>query len=68
VLRERLIEHFGGALEEAELVVPWDRQKLVHAIHERTTVLAEDHDEAGTRLRVRAPATVIADLTASLTA
>jgi GTPase len=68
VLRDRLIEHFGGTIEEAELVVPWDRQKLVHAIHERTTVLAEDHDEAGTRLRIRAPKSVIADLTADLSA
>ncbi|HEX4456156.1 MAG TPA: GTPase HflX [Kofleriaceae bacterium] len=68
VLRDRLIEHFSGSIEEAELVVPWDRQKLVNAIHERTTVLAEDHDEAGTRLRIRAPASVIADLTADLSA
>ncbi len=68
VLRERLVEHFGGSIEEAELVVPWDRQKLVHAIHERATVLAEDHDEAGTRLRIRAPKSVIADLTAHLSA
>ncbi len=65
-LRERLIEHFGGKLEEAELVVPWSQPKLVHAIHERTTVLAETHDEAGTRFRIRAPASVIADLTSSL--
>jgi GTP-binding protein HflX len=67
MLRERLIEHFGGALSETELVVPWAQQKLVHAIHERTTVLDEAHDEAGTRLRIRAPASVIADLTARLT-
>ena len=65
-LRERLIEHFAGKLEEAELVVPWSRQKLVNAIYERTTVLAETHDETGTRLRIRAPASVIADLTSSV--
>jgi GTPase len=65
-LRERLIEHFGGKLEEAELVVPWSHQRLVHAIHERATVLAETHDEAGTRLVIRAPASLIAELTASL--
>ena len=67
MLRERLIEHFAGALEETELDVPWAQQKLVHAIHERATVLAEAHDETGTRLRIRAPASVIADLTARLT-
>ena len=67
MLRERLIEHFGGTIEQAELVVPWSHQKLVHAIHERTTVLAEAHDEDGTRLTIRAPASVIAELTSSLT-
>ena len=61
-LREKLIEHFGGAMEEALLEVPWAQQRLVHAIHESATVLAEEHDEAGTRLRVRAPAKVIAEL------
>ncbi|HEU0036308.1 MAG TPA: GTPase HflX [Kofleriaceae bacterium] len=65
-LRERLIAQFAGALEEAELVVPWAAQRLVHQIHERTRVLSEDHDDAGTRLRVRAPASVLDDLRASL--
>ncbi len=61
-LREHLIAHFGGAIEEAELVVPWTAQRMVHQIHERTSVLAEQHDEEGTRLRVRAPATILEDL------
>jgi GTP-binding protein HflX len=65
-LRERLIEHFAGALEEVELDVPWAAQRVVHAIHERATVLAEEHHEAGTRLRLRAPARTIADLRAEL--
>jgi len=67
-LRERLIEHFAGALEETELVVPWTSQRMVHQIHERTTVLAEDHDDAGTRLRVRAPSKILDDLRAALRA
>ena len=66
-LRDRLIEHFAGKLEETELEVPWTQQRVVHAIHERTTVLAEEHDEAGTRLRVRAPANVLDSLRAELT-
>jgi GTP-binding protein HflX len=61
-LREKLIAHFGGAIEEAELVVPWTAQRLVHQIHERTSVLDESHDEAGTRLRVRAPASILESL------
>jgi GTP-binding protein HflX len=67
-LRDRLVEHFGGKIEEAELEVPWTQQRLVHSIHERTTVLSEEHDEAGTRMRVRAPATVLDSLRAELTA
>ncbi|HSK02813.1 MAG TPA: GTPase HflX [Kofleriaceae bacterium] len=65
-LRERLIAHFAGALEEAELVVPWTAQRLAHQIHERTTVLAEEHDDLGTRFRVRAPAKILEDLRAAL--
>jgi GTPase len=66
-LRDRLIEHFGGKLEETLLEVPWTHQRMVHAIHERTTVLAEEHDEDGTKMRVRAPATVLESLRAELT-
>ncbi len=61
-LREHLIAHFGGAMEETELVVPWDAQRMVNQIHLRTSVLAEQHDEGGTRLRVRAPTKILEDL------
>ncbi len=54
-LREKLIEHFIGALEEAELEVPWTHQRVAHHVHERTTVLSEEHEDTGTRFRVRAP-------------
>lgn len=63
-LRTRLVEYFGGALEDGYFVVPWTQQKLVHAIYERTTVLDEQHDDSGTRMRVRAPKTVLANLRA----
>jgi GTPase len=65
-LRDRLIAEFAGALEEAELVVPWAAQRMVHQIHERTTVLAEQHDDDGTRLRVRAPARILDELRGAL--
>ena len=55
-LRERLIEQFAGKLEDAELDVPWTAQRVVHAIHERATVLSEHHHDAGTRLTIRPPA------------
>ena len=58
-LRDKLIEHFVGKLEEAELVVPWARQRVAHLIHERTTILLEEHGDDGTRFVVRAPARVL---------
>ncbi|MEO8703567.1 MAG: GTPase HflX [Kofleriaceae bacterium] len=67
-LREQLIANFAGAIEEAELVVPYTAQRLVHQIHERTRVLDEQHDDQGTRLRVRAPSTILEDLRASIVA
>lgn len=67
-LRMRLIEHFAGAATEAELYVPWARHKLVHDIHARCQVLGETHDDGGTRMTVRAPATIVDELAASLRA
>src|SRR5690606_36363202 len=65
-LRERLIEHFIGALEEVELDIPWSHQRLVHVVHERASVLAETHHAVGTRMRLRAPAGVIEGLREAL--
>jgi GTPase len=66
-LREQLIEHFIGALEEVELDVPWTHQRVVHLIHERATVLAETHHDDGTRIRLRAPSGTIEELRQALT-
>jgi GTPase len=65
-LREHLIEHFVGKLEETELVVPYALQKVAHLIHERTTVLLEEHGDEGTRFVVRAPGRVLEDLRTQL--
>ena len=67
-LHEQLVVKFAGAFEEAELVVPWTAQRVVHLIHERTSVLAEDHDDHGTRLRVRAPSKILDDIRQKLNA
>ncbi len=68
-LRDRLIEHFIGALEEADLVVPWALAgKVSHEIHERTTVLSEEHGDDGTTFKVRAPSGVLDTIRASLEA
>jgi GTPase len=65
-LRDRITAHFLGELEVGELAVPWIRHQLVHAIHERCHILSETHDEAGTRLEVRAPRQVLERLRAEL--
>ena len=67
-LRDLLIEHFVGKLEEAELSVPYGMQKIAHLIHERTTVLVEEHGDEGTRFVVRAPSRVLEDLRSQLAA
>lgn len=58
-LRERLVAFFEKDMAEAELLVPWSAQRLVHEIHESARVLDERHDDRGTRLRVRAPREVL---------
>jgi GTP-binding protein HflX len=67
-LHDRLIEQFAGKLEDAELDVPWTAQRLVHQIHERTTVLGEEHHDTGTRLTIRAPSRIVSELRAALAA
>jgi len=59
-LRERIRAFFERDMVEAELVVPWSEHKRVAEIHAACRVLAEEHDEHGTKLRVRAPAHVLA--------
>jgi GTPase len=65
-LRERIVGHFLGQVEEAELFVPWDRHKVVHEIHDQCRVLAEAHEDTGTRLQVRAARVVLDRLRAAL--
>jgi GTPase len=67
-LRERLIEHFVGAMQEVELDIPWSHQRLVHLVHERATVLSETHHDEGTRVRLRAPQGVVDHLREELKA
>jgi GTP-binding protein HflX len=66
MLHDRLVEQFAGKLEDAELDVPWTAQRLVHQIHERAAVLAEEHHANGTRLTIRAPSRVLSELRAAL--
>ncbi len=68
LLRDKLIEHFVGPLEDAELEVPYTLQRVAHLIHERATVLAEKHEDTGTRFSVRAPSKILDALRAELVA
>ena len=67
-LREKIVERFAGAAVDAELFVPWARHKLVHEIHARCRVLSETHEDDGTRVAVRAPSGIVAELQAELSA
>jgi GTP-binding protein HflX len=61
-LRERIVAFFERGHVEAELVVPYARQRVVAEAHAAARVLAESHDETGTRLRVRATPDVLGRL------
>ena len=67
-LRERIVVAFERDMEEAELFVPYARQRLVGEAHATARVLGERHDEAGTWLRLRARPEVLARLRGGLTA
>jgi GTP-binding protein HflX len=64
-LRERIVARFEHGMEEAELFVPYAKQRVVGEAHTHARVLAETHEEDGTRLRVRARPEVLARLRAS---
>jgi GTP-binding protein HflX len=65
-LRARILACFERDLVEEEIVVPYARQRVVGEAHAACRVVSETHDEAGTRLVVRARPEVIARLRAGL--
>ena len=58
-LRERIVAFFEREHVEAELVVPYAQQRVVAEAFASARVLAESHDETGTKLRVRATPEVL---------
>jgi GTP-binding protein HflX len=52
-LRERILGFFERDMVEAEILVPYARQRVVGEAHAACRVLSERHEETGTRLRVR---------------
>ena len=65
-LRARIVAFFQRDRVEAELLVPYAKQRVVGEAHATAQVLAETHDEQGTRLRLRATPQAIARLRAAL--
>ncbi len=59
-------DFFERDMVEAELSIPYARQKLVAEIHASCRVLSEAHDEHGTRVRLRARPEVLARLRAAV--
>jgi GTP-binding protein HflX len=68
LLHDRIVAFFDQDMHEAEFLVPYDRQRHVALLHEKSRVLEERYDEQGARVRVRASAAVLAGLRSELAA
>jgi GTPase len=59
-LRETIIAFFEASMVQQELVVPYAKQALLGDVYANARVVAEDYEEGGVRLTVRAlPAAVV---------
>jgi GTP-binding protein HflX len=61
-LRDLIIAFFDSTMVEGEILVPYAKQNLLGEVYENARVIAEDYDEAGARLRVRAQPAALARL------
>lgn len=61
-LHARIVEFFERTMEDDEFLVPYADARHVAMLHERARVLDEQYEEAGTRLRVRAPSAILGSL------
>jgi len=64
-LHDRIVAWLERAMIDASLFVPYTTPRVLHVIRKSARVLSEAHEEAGTRLSVRAPAAVIQQLRAA---
>ncbi|HEX4335348.1 MAG TPA: GTPase HflX [Polyangiaceae bacterium] len=53
-LRQTIVDFFEQAMIDEELVIPYDKQRLVGDVYEEARVLSEEYDDQGARLRIRA--------------
>src|SRR5262249_46331222 len=63
-LRQAIVDFFDRDLEEAELLVPYDRQELRGEVFDKGQVLDERFDEAGVHFRVRTDRATLSQLRA----
>jgi GTP-binding protein HflX len=61
-LKATIVSFFEASMVEEDLVIPYARQGLIGDVYESARVVAEEYDEAGTRLRVRGLPAAIARL------
>lgn len=62
-LRQSIIRFFEATMIEADLVIPYANQGRIGEVYEHTTVLTQEYDESGSKLRVRGLPGAIARLT-----
>ncbi|HYO93050.1 MAG TPA: GTPase HflX, partial [Polyangiaceae bacterium] len=67
-LHAQIVETFESSYREVELLVPYDRQRLVSEMHENGRVLGQQYEEAGVRVRWLTDSLTIDRLQAALTA
>jgi GTP-binding protein HflX len=58
-LHAHIVGFFEATMAEEEFAIPYDKQRHVATLHERTRVLDERYDEHGARLKVRAPPAIL---------
>jgi GTP-binding protein HflX len=61
-LKDRTVAFFEARMVQESLLVPYAKQSLLGEIYENARVVAEEYDEAGTRLTVRGLPAAIAKL------
>ncbi len=61
-LRQTLIRFFEASMVEADLVIPYASQGRIGEVYEHTTVVSQEFDEHGRKLRVRGLPAAIARL------
>jgi GTP-binding protein HflX len=65
-VRSRLLEFFESFYVESELLVPYDRQRLVSQMHDNGKVLEQSYEDNGVRVRLRTDPETLARLRAEL--